>query len=79
MPDYVLAPSSLPSPVLAAMPQAPSPMVMPAAPSHRPLMLVAPTQADGRQCWTALQVCEQVPSLSRFAAAMQARPPPCNP
>lgn len=59
-----------PMPADGGMSQAPLAGPSPAA---SPAVLTAPVQADGRRCWSASQICQQVPSLSSFGAALQAR------
>ena len=66
---------------LAGPGQAMSPTVLAAAsaplagpgPAASQAVLTAPMQADGRRCWAVSQICQEVPSLSSFGAALQVR------
>ncbi|KAK9822212.1 hypothetical protein WJX81_006433 [Elliptochloris bilobata] len=49
-----------------------SSVVQAPAPGTGPVLLAPPVQPDGKVCWTALEVCEQVPSLGDFAAGIEA-------
>ena len=66
----------MPAPMPADGGMGQAPMVAPSS-AASPAVLTAPMQADGRRCWTASQICQQVPSLSSFGAALQARTCAC--